>query len=393
MSFAWGSVAVSSPPWLVFADDWGRHPSSCQHLIRTFLPNRDITWVNTIGTRPPRLDRRTAERVVGKLKSWVRPQPKSPDSPTAMEGLAPKIVAPKMWPSFASSLSRGLNKKLLLRGLMPVVEAMPAPPIVISTLPIVADLIGVLPASRWVYYCVDDFSVWPGYDGKTMGKMEAEFLPKVNEVIAVSPTLIEKLKGLGKSPHLLTHGVDLPFWERARSPADPPEFSRIQGPIVLFWGVIDRRMDTAFVRALSQAWPDGTIVLVGPKEDPDPELQALPRVVVLPPVSMDRLPDLASRATVLMMPYIDAPVTQAMQPLKLKEYLATGKPCVVRRLGTTEAWADALDLAATPREFAEQVKQRVTEPTIPDSQAKARERLQSESWRAKAEQFEKWVTG
>ena len=23
---------------LVFADDWGRHPSSCQHLVRELLP-------------------------------------------------------------------------------------------------------------------------------------------------------------------------------------------------------------------------------------------------------------------------------------------------------------------------------------------------------------------
>jgi glycosyltransferase involved in cell wall biosynthesis len=383
---------VLSPPWLVFADDWGRHPSSCQHIIRTFLPNRDITWVNTIGTRPPRFDWRTAERVVGKLRSWIRPQPQALTTVTSAASVAPKIVSPKMWPSFAGSLSRGLNKKLLLRGLMPVVQAMPRPPIVISTLPIITDLIGVLPASRWVYYCVDDFSVWPGYDGETMGALEAEFLPKVQEIIAVSPTLVTKLQGQGKSAHLLTHGVDLPFWERARRPANPAELVGISGPIVLFWGVIDRRMDTSFVRALSEAWPEGTIVLVGPKEDPDPELLALQRVVALPPVSMDRLPDLAARATVLMMPYIDAPVTQAMQPLKLKEYLATGKPCVVRRLGTTEAWADALDLASSPAEFAEKVKHRLAQSAIPESQFHARERLQSESWKAKAEQFEKWVT-
>ena len=38
----------------------------------------------------------------------------------------------------------------------------------------------------------------------------------------------------------------------------------------------------------------------------------------------------AASAAVLAMPYIDAPVTHAMQPLKFKEYLATGTPAEIR---------------------------------------------------------------
>ena len=49
-------------PLLVFADDWGRHPSSCQHLIRHMLDRQDVWWVNTIGMRTPRFDRATLTR-------------------------------------------------------------------------------------------------------------------------------------------------------------------------------------------------------------------------------------------------------------------------------------------------------------------------------------------
>ncbi len=63
-------------PLIVFSDDWGRHPSSCQHLITKILPRRSVTWVNTIGTRPPGLNWSTITRGLGKLKSWaVRPNP------------------------------------------------------------------------------------------------------------------------------------------------------------------------------------------------------------------------------------------------------------------------------------------------------------------------------
>ena len=64
-------LATERPAQLiVFSDDWGRHPSSCQHLVRQLLfQNRlcchggcadcrdySVLWVNTIGTRRPGLN-------------------------------------------------------------------------------------------------------------------------------------------------------------------------------------------------------------------------------------------------------------------------------------------------------------------------------------------------
>ncbi len=376
-------------PWLIFADDWGRHPSSAQHLIRALLPDQPVTWVNTIGTRPPRLDWGTAKRVGGKLKGWLglgKPTPKR----GRLSGDSFAIVAPKMWPSFQSRFGRSLNRKLLLRSLRPAVEAMPEKPVVITTLPLVADLVGELPAAKWVYYCVDDFGQWPGYDGATMTAMERDLVPKIDTAIAVGETLVNKLAAMGKPAHLLTHGVDLPSWQAPTTPDDLPEFAGIERPIALFWGVIDRRMDTAFVEHLSRSMATGSIVFVGPQEAPDPALFRLPRVVIRPAVPIARLPVLAAAASVLVMPYIDAPVTRAMQPLKLKEYLATGRPCVVRDLPATRPWAGALDLAATPTEFAAAVLARLAGDT-PLSQLAARGRLASESWAAKARQFRDWI--
>ncbi len=387
-------------PLLVFSDEWGRHPSSCQHLIQHLLPRRPVIWVNTIGTRSLRLNWNTVVRGWDKLRSWwgLSTNPDSPENghPTNAAGpiSAPRVLDPKMWPSFRSRFGRSLNRRLLLRALRPVVDALPVAPIVVTTLPLVADLVGELRAARWVYYCVDDFSVWPGLDSRTLQQMEAELVPRMDTVIAVSETLQAHIAQLGPSAQLLTHGVDVAFWQAV--PSDlPRSLAALEAwprPLVVYWGVVDRRLDVAFVAALAAAMTEGTILFVGPQDQPDPALLRLPRVRRLPPLPLSDLPALAYHAGALIAPYADGPVTRAIQPLKLKEYLATGKPVIARRLPATAAWADAADIVDTAAAFAQAVRQRLN-AGVPQSQQHARRRLAAESWAAKAQQFEHWLDG
>ena len=83
-----------------------------------------------------------------------------------------------MYPGFRRSWQRRINARLISYrvnqelGLRVEKERR----IAITTIPIVADLIGQIDVDRWVYYCVDDFSVWPGLDGPVMKAMENQLI-------------------------------------------------------------------------------------------------------------------------------------------------------------------------------------------------------------------------
>lgn len=375
----WGTGA--KPTLLVFSDDWGRHPSSCQHLIGRLLPEYQVWWVNTIGMRCPRFDRATLDRGLEKIRQWFRPNPDTVHRPTN-----PGILNPWMWPWFSKPHDRRMNRELLTWQIMPVIRSSQAPVVAVTTVPLVADLTDHLPVARWVYYCVDDFSQWPGLDQEVIGRMEQKLVRRANVLFSVSHKLQDRLAGWGRASHLLTHGVDLEYWTRGGPRVRLPQLERLKRPLVLFWGIIDRRMDVQFVHQLAGDMNRGTVVLLGPEADPDPLLYRPARVVRLPEVPFDQLPHMAREAAVLVMPYADLPVTRAIQPLKLKEYLATGKPVVVRDLPATRPWADALDLVHSPEEFSEIVRRRAAEG-VPETQVEARGRLRAESWAEKARRF------
>ena len=333
---------------LVFSDDWGRHPSSCQHLVRQMLPRHRVLWVNTIGTRPPRFDLATVRRGLEKIRHWTKGNSGELSLPAGLQ-----ISNPKMWPWFSSRFDRRLNRGLLNWQLKKRIGQDLAAPIAITTLPIVADLMDSLPVRRWIYYCVDDFGDWPGLDGETLRRLEAIVVRRADKLIAVSQNLKDRLEGMGRPAELLTHGVDLEFWSNPTHRM-LPQLENLEKPLVVFWGVIDRRLDVAWLKLLADRL-SGTLVLTGPLADPDPAIFQLPRTVRLGALPFEDLPALASEAAVLIMPYADLPVTRMIQPLKLKEYLMTGKPVIGRDLPATREWKDCAEICA-PRAAEEFVR-------------------------------------
>ena len=85
---------------VVFAEDWGYHPASTEHLVRRLAATRKVVWMNSLGLRRPRLSLKDAKRAAGKLgQIFSRAQSSSSDHtltrnsvPDSMDIVAPHAI-------------------------------------------------------------------------------------------------------------------------------------------------------------------------------------------------------------------------------------------------------------------------------------------------------------
>lgn len=367
------------------ADHWGRHPSSAQHIARCLPRGIDVLWVETTGLITPRLDGETVR--VG-LQHLVRRLTRSASAAPDDTGRV-RVIAPWTLPFWRRPWQQRWNARTLARRIEAWSPASGGERVLVTTLPLAAPVVDQLGFDRVVYYCVDDFTAWPGADRGSLASMERRLIDHTDVFIAASRVLQRRLAAMGCCAHHLPHGVDPELWgphsATQRDNSIEADLRQLPRPILLYFGLVDRRTDAQWVR-VAQESTGGTVLLVGPRRSPDPDLLRLPGVRLADAVPTRALPSYAAACDALILPYADTPVTQASQPLKLLEYLSTDRPVVMSSLPACEEWADAADIANDPREFGELIVRRLREG-VPPRQLAARARARSRTWQQVTNRF------
>jgi len=378
---------ISKRDMLVFSDDWGRHPSSCQHLFRRFAAQNRVVWIHTFGTRLPSFSRKDAARVWGKVRAWTG---KRSAGDSGADAAAPvHILEPFMLPADRWTQGRRLNAKLLRRQIQKYARTLGLErTILVTTIPSPARIVGTLDESLSIYYCVDDFSEWPGEDRASMLAMEKELLSKVDLVIASSEKLFEDHSARHPRVRLLRHGVDWDAFREGRGSA-PAKLLELPHPRIGMTGLIDERIDVPLVALIAQAMPEAAFVFLGPRNLPPGPLDRLANVHFLPPVHYRDVPAVLHALDVVMVPYVESRLTERINPLKLRESLASGTPIVATPLPEARRYEDVLETARDLDRWIALLRKAVAEGR---SRSAARaERVRGETWESRAEEFSRLV--
>lgn len=372
-----------SPDFLVFSDDWGEHPSSCQHIFRHIAKDHRVLWVNTIGMRNPTFTLRDARKVVRKVAKMMGAGQTLATADIADGHLT--VCQPLMFPGIQSSIVRAFNARSVTTAVRSRLQGLGVhDPIVVSTVPNVVDYPNLLRGRQLIYYCVDDFSLWPGVDAELVRAMESRLIARADCLIAVSEVLQVRITAPGKRAHLLTHGVDV---ELFLTPAtrEHPVLSDIPKPRAGFFGLIDGRMDWELVVSLAQQMPDTAFVLAGPVDASAGELPQIKNLHVVGSIRYAELPELIAGLDVLILPYRTGALAAALSPLKLKEYLATGKPVISAPIAAAVEWAGSLAVARTPAEWVVSLHQSLC--SLDQRTLRIPEHLAVQSWKSKAQKL------
>jgi glycosyltransferase involved in cell wall biosynthesis len=298
------------------ADDWG-HEWMSRHQILTRLARYfQVVWVN------PSHDWRRAFR-----RSLTSNLPDSSLPPSFQiqeaELWLPKFYKPRLLAdyTFRKRLKRA-RELLLARGCRKVILYVWRP-----------EFAGSLDAVKFdlsCYHIVDEYT-FSDVDVPN-SKEERVLLQRVDQVFVHTQALLEKKGSLNSCVDLVPNGVA--YQSFATPLPEPARLRAIPHPRIGYAGYLKKTLDWKLLSDLAIRHPEYSFVFVGSQKNEEVtvgavrELSRCPNVHFLGPVTTAQMAYFPQHFDVCMMPYVLNDYTSYVYPLKLHEYLASGRPVV-----------------------------------------------------------------
>ena len=340
-------ASESHAPILFFGNDWAaENRTSSHHIARWLAKEHRVYYIECPGLRSPKGTARDLKKIGKKLVRFFR-GPK-----TVPEGL--RVWTLLQIPLHRFRIVRWLNR-LLIRGAIRWLKFSEGVrnPIAWFMLPHLAPVIGRLGEQLSVYYCIDDYSALPDVNESAVRALDEETTRKADLVFVASATLLEAKEKLNGATYVSPHGVDLDHFGRAHDGQTqvPADLRDLPGPVIGFFGLIEKWIDLDLVNYLAEQRPDWSFVLIGRIAVPDDQVPRRANIHYLGVRPYDQLPDYGAGFDAAIIPYRLTRQVINANPIKLREYLAMGKPVVSVSTPEIDKYADVVRIARTREEY------------------------------------------
>ncbi len=252
-------------------------------------------------------------------------------------------------------------------------------PAVVTAHPFVAAYADLEWAGPVTLLASDDWAAHPAYERWRPAYLAAyeRIAARRLRVCAVTETIVDRIEPLGPAA-VVPNGVDPEEWLAISPP--PDWFAELPGPRFLYVGTLDSRLDVDAVAAVARAWPEGSVVLAGPCADRDhlAALEREPNVTFPGPVPRAQVAALAHAADACLVPHRRLPLTEAMSPLKIFEYLAGGGPVAATDLPPLRGIEGPLTLVPPGEDFVAAVRRALDQG--PMGEEERRRFVERNSW-------------
>ena len=365
---------------IYFGNDWfAENRTSSHHIARQLARRMPLLYVDTPGMRSPTASTRDVRKVLRIARKFLA-RPKSV-GPQLWRLTVPQIPFRRL--PFVESLNRALGRWLVRRaarflrfGRRLSWFAVPHP----------AAMAGMLGDELVVYYVVDDYAALAQMDASRIQRLDDELTARADVVFVCSETLLKRKRELNRNVEYSPHGVDFELFSQAQDPAtEIAEGARgFPQPVIGYFGSIAGQIDLELIAYLAGQRKNWTFLLIGMASVDVGAIAALPNVHLAGPQPYESLPRWAKAFDVAIVPYRRDRFVLNSNPLKIREYLAAGKPVVSVRAPEIERFGDVVLLADSDEDFLHKIEQALEGDTVEIRQTRM-DAVRNCSWQACAE--------
>jgi len=369
-------------------DWWYHHPHSKKHLMRRFArAGNRVIFVNSISMGlAPIANKDFLPRITRKLRSYAKFARRTEEGVT--------VVSPAAIPFFGSKSARFANRHLLTTQIAALARNRGLQkPILWIAIPTAGEMMGRLDESLVIYQVSDK------YDSNTMDHatnpleitaMHEKAIARADIILYSGRKLMsEATSGLDRS-FLLEQAVDFEHWARVGSGelTVAPEVAAIPGPRIGYFGAIEPWLiDQELIKRAARERPEWQWIFIGNRSR-GLDIEHLPNTHFIPPVDYKDLPRYAAGFDVCVLPWeTEQAFTSYGSAIKVREYLATGKPVVIAALPEYETMSDVLRIARSRDDFFRLIADALNE-TDADAPRRRQAAVKDGTWDARAE----WVS-
>ncbi len=277
--------------------------------------------------------------------------------PHILESRVPEAVA-------AALREAGCDPARTIAWLCPVVRDFPA-------------IAAQFPFHRLVVDLIDDQRTWARTpeEWARVNEAYAAALQRADLVLTNAEGNRANFAALRGDIHLVPNGAEL------TPPAGDlplPGWLREGGhPVIGYAGNLSERIDWPLLQALATGHPDWRFVLIGPHGEAGipPAILACGNILLPGPLPYDQVRRCFAGFDCAIVPHLRNAMTEAMNPLKVYNYLAAGLPVVTTDLANLEGVRGLVTVADGPADFAAAIAAALAAPRRRDLPAEQREAI------------------
>jgi glycosyltransferase involved in cell wall biosynthesis len=305
-------------------DWWYHHPHSKNHLLKRYALRNKVLFVNSITMGLPSMANPDFFlKIRRKLKSYARWLRKVP------EGLW--VMTPVNLPFYGSRIGRWMNRVLLVGQLrLAMLLLRISRPILWVAIPTAAEMAGRLGEKLLLYQVSDK------YDANEDSALSAQVIRTYDRELKGAADVVlysgRKLFLEATEPNrfFLEQAVDFDHFSNLKGEC-APELDNIPHPILGYFGSMDYVMDTELMAKVARLRPGWHWVLLGLKSNL--VRVSAPNIHFLGSKPYRELPKYIRQFDVCVLPWRETNTfTSYGSAIKVREYLATGKPVVMAPL-------------------------------------------------------------